>query len=549
MAVSERDQVRKRLWVDLNSKKTWSETIPVYKSEGIGGRYLNARLFSERFSLKCFTSPPEFPIALSVGPLAGTFAPCSGWTSISSFTPLMEPPEYAHVSLPGHWGPHLKFAGFDQCVILGKSPLPVYLHIEKGMVTFEDARMIWGKSTVDTVRTIQEDKEDRELEILCIGPAGEKGSLVANVINRTSWTADHTALGSVFGGKNLKALVLGRGKPVSFREPKKFLDLCLDLRSHLSRDKTVIRLKEKGTFYFLGKNWGGLGIRNFREISSEAYDALWESLFSLNYAYGQESCFSCPIHCGRVARLDGDCFGGIHLEGAWSLGPQIGLLDWKETLTLYRDCLLQGIDPSSAGSILSGVMDASEKGNQTVEELRWGDAQEARRLIRKLIPGDMRWNLLPGEILHTADERGRDRVLQGKTHWMGLPVRDPRSSPEYAMTLTLFPLEWDYLRSFLPESFRRLDASSGERTDSHAVEEAMKWRQLKVLADMTSMCPLVVADLGLLSVDAISDMTGALLGVVCDPSVFIEGARKTMQMEEALRRQVKDRECLKGSPF
>ena len=39
-----------------------------------------------------------------------------------------------------------------------------------------------------------------------------------------------------------------------------------------------------------------------------------------------------------VTQMDRDYFGGIHLEGAWSLGPRIGIDDWESTLRLYRLC-------------------------------------------------------------------------------------------------------------------------------------------------------------------------------------------------------------------
>ena len=110
--------------------------------------------------------------------------------------------------MPGHWGPQLKFAGFDQCIIRGKGERPLYLWIDGEKVRFEDAKPLWGKDTLETTVTIQEEKEDRNAEILCIGPAGERGVSFANVVNRFSWTGDHIGLGYAFGAKNLKAIAI-----------------------------------------------------------------------------------------------------------------------------------------------------------------------------------------------------------------------------------------------------------------------------------------------------------------------------------------------------
>jgi aldehyde:ferredoxin oxidoreductase len=37
-------------------------------------------------------------------------------------------------------------------------------------VSFEEAKHLWGKDTVETTAAIQEEKEDRDIEVLCIGP-------------------------------------------------------------------------------------------------------------------------------------------------------------------------------------------------------------------------------------------------------------------------------------------------------------------------------------------------------------------------------------------
>src|SRR5512144_734686 len=130
--------MRKRLCIDLTLRKAWSEDIP----EGdlrkwLGGRGLNASFFEQNFPPSI--SSPEKPIAFAVGPLTGTLAPCSGWTSIASFSPFADPPRYASTRMPGHFGVPLKGAGFDQCIVQGKSERPLYLWIDNGKVRFEDA--------------------------------------------------------------------------------------------------------------------------------------------------------------------------------------------------------------------------------------------------------------------------------------------------------------------------------------------------------------------------------------------------------------------------
>src|SRR5512143_681877 len=138
----------KRLRIDLSLRKAWAEDISSGElRQWFGGRGLNASFFSEHFQTPISPSSPDNPIAFAVGPLTGTLAPCSGWTSIASFSPLSEFPGYGFTRMPGHFGASLKEAGFDQCIIQGRANRPVSLWIDNGDVKFEKADHLWGKET------------------------------------------------------------------------------------------------------------------------------------------------------------------------------------------------------------------------------------------------------------------------------------------------------------------------------------------------------------------------------------------------------------------
>ena len=82
----------KRLLIDLGIQRAWTEEIPIEDLQmEIGGRGLNGRFFLDRVPSLAVPSDPENPIAFSVGPLAGTYAPCSGWTGLSTLSPLPYP--------------------------------------------------------------------------------------------------------------------------------------------------------------------------------------------------------------------------------------------------------------------------------------------------------------------------------------------------------------------------------------------------------------------------------------------------------------------------
>ncbi len=346
----------KRLRIDLTLRRAWSEDIPEGDlRQWFGGRGINASFFHQNFPSPASSS--ESPIAFAGGPLTGTLAPCSGWTSIACFSPLSDPPRYAFTRMPGHFGVPLKGAGFDQCILQGKANRPVYLWIDDGKVKFEEAGHLWGKGTTETTVAIQEEKGDRGIEVLCIGPAGERQLPFANVIHRLSWTGDHLGLGYLFGVKHLKAIAIRGRKPVALHDPRRFLNLCLTLKDLIQKDRKIETLKEEGTFSLPGRD----GKRRMSNGSSLMSEKQWMTSLS-TYLSGQESCFSCPVHCGRNIQHEENYTGGIHLEKAWHLGPRIGVYNGNWTLKLHRLCQAQGLDPFVTGSLLAGILEGVENG-------------------------------------------------------------------------------------------------------------------------------------------------------------------------------------------
>jgi aldehyde:ferredoxin oxidoreductase len=379
----------KRLRINLSLQKAWSEDIPLEdRRQYLGGRGLNASYFSQHFQSPVSPSSPENPIALTVGPLTGTLAPCSGWTSMASFSPLSDPSLYAFTRMAGNFGASLKGTGFDQYILSGKADRPIYLWIDGGKVKFEEASHLWGKETIETTVAIQEEKGDRSIEVLCIGPAGERQLPFANVIHRLSWTGDHLGLGYLFGVKQLKAIAIRGMKPVTFHDPKRFLDLCLILKDRIHKDQKMQMKRDEGTFGFLGRE-EGTTIRKDNGRLPDGSENQWANSMK-TYLSGQESCFACPVHCGRSILHQESYLGGIHLEKAWQLGPRIGVYNAEWTLKLHHLCQTQGLDPFLTSSLLARIMEGGEKGLLLAEDLMqpdniWDMGEKAFAILHRII--------------------------------------------------------------------------------------------------------------------------------------------------------------------
>ena len=111
----------------------------------------------------------------------------------------------------GFFPAELKFAGFDAIVIKGKAEKPVYLWINEGSYELRDAAHLWGKITGEAEASIKEELGDDKIEVLQIGPAGEKGVRFAGIFSMSNRANGRTGMGAVMGSKNLKAVAV-RGK-------------------------------------------------------------------------------------------------------------------------------------------------------------------------------------------------------------------------------------------------------------------------------------------------------------------------------------------------
>ncbi|MGD8723750.1 MAG: aldehyde ferredoxin oxidoreductase N-terminal domain-containing protein, partial [Desulfobacterales bacterium] len=156
---------------------------------------------------------PDNILALSLSAVTGT--PVSGQSRMTATAKSPLSGGIGDSQCGGFWPAKLKFAGFDAIIIKGRASSPVYLWIDDGRAELKDASHIWGQTTGEAQAAIvRELGDDKEIEILQIGPAGEKLVRYACLINMCNRANGRTGMGAVMGSKNLKAIaVRGKNKP------------------------------------------------------------------------------------------------------------------------------------------------------------------------------------------------------------------------------------------------------------------------------------------------------------------------------------------------
>ena len=215
--------VGKILFVDLSTGTINEEALEENMcSDFIGGYGIGARILYTRQNAGIDTLGPENTLGLTTGPFTGTLVPTAARYGAVGKSPLTG--GWGDANSGGAFGPYLKFAGFDEVFFVGISPKPVYLLIDNGKAQLKDAGYLWGKDSYET-EDILMTEYGKQSRVACIGPAGEKLSLIAGIMTDRGSTAGRSGLGAVMGSKKLKAVVVRGAMEVPVADKEALLKL------------------------------------------------------------------------------------------------------------------------------------------------------------------------------------------------------------------------------------------------------------------------------------------------------------------------------------
>ena len=185
----------------------------------IGGMGMAYRIMYEEAPMELDPYDEKALVIFGVGPLTGAGVPCSGRMNVTFRSTWSKGHSIIDAHMGGHIGSMLKYAGYDGIVVSGISEKPVYLRIEDGEVSLEDASEIWGKGTFAANKWMVE-QNGREFETASIGPAGE--NLVDySTLNTSFGNSGGAGLGAAMGNKKLKGLAIRGTGSVKVADPKK----------------------------------------------------------------------------------------------------------------------------------------------------------------------------------------------------------------------------------------------------------------------------------------------------------------------------------------
>jgi aldehyde:ferredoxin oxidoreductase len=168
---------RKILRINLTQGSCSSEALNMeWAAQYLGQRGLASKYLVSEIDPRVDPLSPENKIIYATGPLTGTMASTGGRYSVVTKGPLTG--VIACSNSGGFFGAELKFAGWDMIIVEGRSPTPVYLHIENDLAELLPADDLWGTTVWSTEATLKKRHQDPLLRVSSIGRAGRKsGSL------------------------------------------------------------------------------------------------------------------------------------------------------------------------------------------------------------------------------------------------------------------------------------------------------------------------------------------------------------------------------------
>ena len=449
----------KMLYVDL-AKASYEERelTEQLARNFIGGYGIGAKVLFDMMGPGADALGPDNVLGFTTGPLTGTGALFSGRFTVVCKSPVTG--GWNDANAGGYFGPELKKAGYDCVFVQGASSKPVYIWIDDGKVEIKDASQLWGKKVEETEDALKAELGDKKVQASVIGPAGEKLSLMAAIMNDGHRAAGRGGCGAVMGSKNLKAVVVrGSGKiPVADADGLKAVNQ--EILSTMKNGPNAEMVKAFSNFgttmmtagaLMIGdspvKNWAGIGIVDYSE---EAVQSLEGPSMDPKYRAKKYACANCPMGCGAIYDVR---------EGKWPVGhtgrPEYETSAAFGSLMLNQDvealikcnhiCNDYGLDTISAGGTVTWAIECYENGvlNKTDTggiELTWGNAEAIVQATQEMADQSTAF----GKLLASGSEAAARKTGKGNEYLvnvMGIevPMHDPRLGPGLSRTYTIDP--------------------------------------------------------------------------------------------------------------
>jgi aldehyde:ferredoxin oxidoreductase len=537
--------------IDLDKKKIYvQEQEQEILNRFLGGRGLNVYTLMKRQAPGLEYHDPGNNLCFGTGPLTGTSVPANGRHNVSSKSPLTG--LLGDSNSGGFFAVELKYAGYDQLIISGRSEHPVYITINNEQVAIADARHLWGKNVWETEEIIRQELKDDDIQIASIGQAGENRVRFAAVMNNMARAAGRTGMGAVMGSKNLKAVVVRGTKGVKIAHPDRLAQLNKQLLEAIYNAPSYGVRSTYGTSMLVDiyNTIGVLPTRNALDSVFEDANSINGQTFLDKYKVKSKACFACPVHCGHFYSIkDGAYSGtmgeGVEFETMCSLGSKLGNRDLAAILKANNLCNQYGIDTISTGGVIAFIAECYENGLLSGKELdgldlEWGNADAILKIIEKIALREGVGDLLAEGVERISKSIPGSEGFVQTIKGMEVPTQDVRGLKAWALGWAVSSRGADHCRAFplaettwLPEEAEKIFGSkeAADRLSSTGKAAMVKWyEEMNAVGDSLELCR--IAQLGCnMPFGLISEILQAVTGVDFDEKELFTIGERIINLE------------------
>ncbi|MBC7233014.1 MAG: aldehyde:ferredoxin oxidoreductase [Chloroflexi bacterium] len=421
----ERGYANQTLYVNVSDYTIAAKPVDEkMKHTFVGGRGFGLWLLWNAVKGTTRWNDPENEVILSSGPIGGTTVyPGSGKSIAVSLSPLTGTVMDSNVG--GHFGPLLKFAGWDAIEVQGKSDKEVIIFVDgnKGLVQIIAAPALADDNHVlpeQLLELFAETPEERiGISSVSTGPGAEHtlmGCLNVSFYDpRRKFVrlkqAGRGGIGTVLRHKKVKALVVKYiGVTGDSNGPANWAELTeVGKRMHreiYEQDPIMNDMRSNGTPYLVSimNEFDLLPVHNFRYGSHPEATKLYNTEFRKYFSLGiPDGCwYGCTLACSKcVERFQprtGPYQGQwVHVDGPEyetiaGVGSNCGVFEPHAVLEANFYCDTYGIDTISFGTALAFAMECYEAGILNKErtgglELRFGNAEALLETLHQMGQG------------------------------------------------------------------------------------------------------------------------------------------------------------------
>jgi len=430
----------------------------------------------------------------------------------------------------------LKFAGYDLLIVEDKADSPVYIDIQDDKVEIKDASHLWGKVTSE-VNSLLREEIGEKVKILNIGPAGEKLSNIAAVMNDMDRAAGRSGVGAVMGSKNLKAItVRGTGK-VPVHNPELLKEVVSRVNKKIRENGVTGQgLPTYGTAVLVNiiNENGVFPTNNFQYSQFEKAEDISGETLAEKYLVKKVGCYGCPIACGRWCKVDDEELAGPEYETIWGYGSDCGVSDMKGIIKANELCNEMGLDTISASTTIAAAMELYQKELITEDEvdgvpLTWGNTEAIIEWTKRMGLREGFGDKLAEGSYRLGEMYGAPEVSMSVKK-QEIPAYDPRGIQGQGLAYATSNRGGCHVRGYLisPEIL-----GLPEKLDRFSIEGKAAW--VKIFQDLTA----AIDSLGLclftsfaMGAEDYSDLYNAVCGTDCSATLLLEAGERIWNIEK-----------------